>query len=197
MTGFQPIGGGSAGNAVMKLVVEEGTGGDAQQGAKVEVEYAGTIGENKWSPLDVVECWLSAQQGMDIYASAFLENSVDGEKLATITEDDLQGMGLSNKIHCKKLVAAAKRLQKQHEDVPVGTQFDTSKDKGPFTFVLGQGKVIKAWEIAVSTMKAGEKAKVSCRADTAYGAEGLRKKTGEVVVPPFSTLLFELKLNKC
>eukprot|EP00281_Chroomonas_sp_CCMP1168_P014525 CAMPEP_0206220546 /NCGR_PEP_ID=MMETSP0047_2-20121206/4938_1 /ASSEMBLY_ACC=CAM_ASM_000192 /TAXON_ID=195065 /ORGANISM="Chroomonas mesostigmatica_cf, Strain CCMP1168" /LENGTH=249 /DNA_ID=CAMNT_0053643219 /DNA_START=3 /DNA_END=753 /DNA_ORIENTATION=+ len=195
MAEFADVGGGGA---VKKMVVEEGSGEVAQKGATVEVEYKGTIVENGWgTPQDVVECWLSSQQGMDVYKEAFIDGGVDGAKLLDLTEESLAGMGVSNKIHCKKLMAAVKRLQKQHEEVPVGAEFDSSEGKGPLSFKLGAGKVIKGWEVAVATMKAGEKAQVSCRADFAYGAEGLRKKTGEVRVPPFATLLFEMKLLKC
>jgi len=38
-----------------------------------------------------------------------------------------------------------------------GTQFDSSRGRhAPFTFDLGRGNVIKAWDIGVATMKKGE-----------------------------------------
>ncbi|CAM9678083.1 unnamed protein product, partial [Hapterophycus canaliculatus] len=39
----------------------------------------------------------------------------------------------------------------------------------PFTFQIGTGAVIKAWDIGFATMKVGEKAILKCRADYAYG----------------------------
>jgi FKBP-type peptidyl-prolyl cis-trans isomerase len=60
--------------------------------------------------------------------------------------------------------------------------------------VLGDGKVIKAMELAVSSMKVGERALVACRADYGYGSDGLRTTRGDILVPPFSTLCFDIKL---
>lgn len=40
-----------------------------------------------------------------------------------------------------------------------GTKVDSSRDKGrPFSFPLGAGKVIKAWDHGVAQMKKGERA---------------------------------------
>ena len=46
--------------------------------------------------------------------------------------------------------------------------FDQTKDK-PFTFKLGDGKVIKGWDIGVKTMKVGEKAEFILSPEYAYG----------------------------
>lgn len=104
----------------------------------------------------------------------------------------MEGVGVSNKMHRKKLVMSASRLQKQAVEFPAGTEFDSSQGSGPFRFILGQNKVIKAWEAAVATMAVGEKAEIKCRFDSAYGADGFRKRSGEVIIPPFATLIFQL-----
>ena len=39
-------------------------------------------------------------------------------------------------------------------------------------FTLGEGRVIKGWEVAVATMHKGEEAELFCRADYAYGQSG-------------------------
>eukprot|EP00878_Enallax_costatus_P000765 GHUV01000883.1.p1 GENE.GHUV01000883.1~~GHUV01000883.1.p1 ORF type:complete len:637 (+),score=229.81 GHUV01000883.1:67-1911(+) len=71
-----------------------------------------------------------------------------------------------------------------------GTKFDSSRDRGdPFTFPLGQGRVIKGWDQGVATMKKGELAKLVCRADYAYGAAG-----SPPTIPPDATLQFEVEL---
>jgi FK506-binding protein 4/5 len=45
-----------------------------------------------------------------------------------------------------------------------GSKFDSSVDRGdPFVFTLGQGSVIKGWDVGVATMKRGEKAVLTCR----------------------------------
>jgi FKBP-type peptidyl-prolyl cis-trans isomerase len=189
-------------DGVRKRVVEEGDGDVAQEGSEVEVEYVGTlVGEKDWTEQDVVDCWLTNQQGLDHLADAFIKAGINGNKLMNtdfFTEDFVTNeLGVSNKKQCKKLVMAAKRIGKQQDDFAVGTEFDSSEERGPFKFTLGQGKVIKAYELAVATMKKGERAEIICRSDSAYGAEGYRKQNGDVVVPPFATLCFDINLLKC
>ncbi|EED91092.1 hypothetical protein THAPSDRAFT_35200, partial [Thalassiosira pseudonana CCMP1335] len=76
-----------------------------------------------------------------------------------------------------------------------GTVFDSSEERGKnFSFVLGAAKVIKAMDLLVSTMKVGERAQLICRSDYGYGSEGLRSSKGDVMVPPFATLCFDIKL---
>jgi hypothetical protein len=188
--------------SVQKRILEPGTGEVPQEGSEVEVEYVGTlVGEGDWSVEDVVDCWLKNQQGLDHLADAFVAAEIDGSKLmdtSFFTEDFLMNeLGLSNKIQCKKLVMASKRLTKQQDDFPAGIEFDSSAERGPFKFTLGAGKVIRAYDLAVATMLDGERAEIICRTDFAYGAEGYRKRNGDIVVPPFATLRFDIKLQKC
>jgi FKBP-type peptidyl-prolyl cis-trans isomerase len=49
--------------------------------------------------------------------------------------------------------------------------------------------VIKAWDVAVATMKLNELSKITARFDYAYGAEG-----SPPTIPPRSTLIFEVEL---
>merc|ERR1712000_42651 len=71
-----------------------------------------------------------------------------------------------------------------------GNKFDSSRDRGkPFVFKLGQGEVIKGWDEGVSQMKLGEKSKLTCSPDYAYGARGFPP-----IIPPNSTLVFEVEL---
>ncbi|KAD4584374.1 hypothetical protein E3N88_21975 [Mikania micrantha] len=54
-----------------------------------------------------------------------------------------------------------------------GTQFDSSRDRGePFKFTLGQGQVIKGWDLGIKTMKKGENALFTIPAELAYGEAG-------------------------
>ncbi|XP_018431967.1 PREDICTED: peptidyl-prolyl cis-trans isomerase FKBP4 [Nanorana parkeri] len=74
--------------------------------------------------------------------------------------------------------------------LPDGTKFDSSRDrKDKFTFDLGKGQVIQAWDIAVATMKVGEICQVTCKPEYAYGASGSPPK-----IPPNATLIFEIEL---
>jgi peptidylprolyl isomerase len=52
--------------------------------------------------------------------------------------------------------------------------FWSTKDAGqePFSFQIGTGQVIRAWDEAVMTMGLGETAEVTCTPDYAYGAGG-------------------------
>lgn len=71
-----------------------------------------------------------------------------------------------------------------------GTQFDSSRDRGtPFKFTLGQGQVIKGWDIGIKTMKKGENAVFTIPAELAYGASG-----SPPTIPPNATLQFDVEL---
>lgn len=71
-----------------------------------------------------------------------------------------------------------------------GTKFDSSLDRGtPFSFVLGANQVIAGWDQGVSGMKVGGKRMLTVPPDLAYGSQGIPG-----VIPPDSTLVFELEL---
>ncbi len=50
-----------------------------------------------------------------------------------------------------------------------GTVFDTSKEKGPLPFTIGEGEVIPGFEAAVIGMEPGESKKIVLSAEDAYG----------------------------
>jgi FKBP-type peptidyl-prolyl cis-trans isomerase len=74
-----------------------------------------------------------------------------------------------------------------------GKKFDSSlvgaKPK-PFDFVIGNGDVIKGWDLGVAGMKVGGKRKLRIPAKLAYGSEG----TGGGLIPPDATLIFDVSL---
>jgi FKBP-type peptidyl-prolyl cis-trans isomerase len=107
-------------------------------------------------------------------------------------EDQPSGLGI------KILKAGTGDLPKKGKEVTVhytgwlldGTKFDSSVDRGtPFKFVLGQGRVIKGWDEGVSKMKRGTKVLLKIPADLGYGSRGSGR-----VIPPNSTLIFEIEL---
>ncbi|KAL5991845.1 hypothetical protein ACLOJK_012756 [Asimina triloba] len=74
-----------------------------------------------------------------------------------------------------------------------GEVFDsTHEDNTVFSFEIGKGTVIKAWDIAVKTMKVGEVTQITCKPEYAYGIAG-----SPPDIPPNATLIFEVELVAC
>ncbi|KAJ1972871.1 FK506 binding protein proline rotamase rapamycin-binding protein [Dimargaris xerosporica] len=71
-----------------------------------------------------------------------------------------------------------------------GKKFDSSRDRGvPFECTIGVGQVIRGWDEGVTQMKVGEKCKLTCTSEYAYGSRGMGG-----VIPPDATLHFEVEL---
>ena len=63
-----------------------------------------------------------------------------------------------------------------------------NKKGKPFSFTIGDGSVIKGWDIGVAGMQAGGERRVTIPADLAYGKKGAGS------IPGNSELVFDLKL---
>ncbi len=71
-----------------------------------------------------------------------------------------------------------------------GKKFDSSRDRGkPFKFKIGKGQVIRGWDEGVAEMSVGERAKLTCSSDYAYG------EAGHHGVYPFAHLYVVIKLG--
>ncbi|MBO6757622.1 MAG: FKBP-type peptidyl-prolyl cis-trans isomerase [Roseibium sp.] len=71
-----------------------------------------------------------------------------------------------------------------------GTKFDSSLDRGtPFSFTLGERRVIPGWEQGVEGMQVGGKRELIIPPELGYGAQGAGG-----VIPPNATLRFEIEL---
>jgi len=72
-----------------------------------------------------------------------------------------------------------------------GTVFDASAKHGnePFSFVLGEGKVIPGWDQGIALMRKGEKGVLLLPSALGYGPEGAGSD-----IPPNAVLRFEVEL---
>jgi len=71
-----------------------------------------------------------------------------------------------------------------------GRIFDSSLTrKKPFSFTIGEGKVISGWEIGIKSMKVGEKAKFYISSKYGYKKKGIPP-----IIPPNADLFFEIEI---
>ncbi|XP_076003838.1 peptidyl-prolyl cis-trans isomerase FKBP1A-like [Genypterus blacodes] len=70
-----------------------------------------------------------------------------------------------------------------------GNKFETSRNEQPRKFKLGLGEVIRVWDETLAQMSVGQRVKVTCTHDYAYGTKGRYP-----LVPPSATLMYDLEL---
>jgi FKBP-type peptidyl-prolyl cis-trans isomerase FkpA len=71
-----------------------------------------------------------------------------------------------------------------------GRMFDSSRERGPFDFVVGAGQVIPGWDQGFDGMKIGGRRRLIIPPALAYGVDG----AGGGIIPPNATLIFEMEL---
>lgn len=72
-----------------------------------------------------------------------------------------------------------------------GKKFDSSYDhKKPFTFIIGEGEVIKGWDQGLVGMKVGGERKLVIPPSLGYGSQSNSD------IPANSTLVFDITLEK-
>lgn len=74
----------------------------------------------------------------------------------------------------------------------LNVKFWSTRDPGqePFTFAVGMGQVIKGWDESVIEMSVGERAKIHCTPDYAYGSGGFPAWG----IQPNSELIFDIEV---
>ncbi|ROL43183.1 Sodium-dependent lysophosphatidylcholine symporter 1 [Anabarilius grahami] len=71
-----------------------------------------------------------------------------------------------------------------------GRKFDSSRDRDkPFKFKIGKQEVIRGWEEGIAQMSVGQRAKLTCSPDFAYGNKG-----HPGIIPPNASLIFDVEL---
>ena len=100
-----------------------------------------------------------------------------------IIEDIIIGVGTTAEKYSIATVHYTGKLQD-------GTVFDSSQRIGqePLRFTLGVGQVIDGWDQGVIGMKVGGQRKLKIPPELGYGSQDLG------VIPPYSTLIFEVEL---
>jgi len=83
-------------------------------------------------------------------------------------------------VHCTGILSSGKKFWSTH---------DTNE---PFSFKVGLGQVIRGWDEGCLQMSLGEKAKLTCTGDYAYGSAGFPAWG----IGPNATLVFEIEILK-
>jgi FKBP-type peptidyl-prolyl cis-trans isomerase len=81
-----------------------------------------------------------------------------------------------------------------------GREVTNSRSEGlgyPKTFSLGTHDVFKCWELALTKLKQGAKARVSCPYDLAWGAAYTWAPLGGAPIPLHSDVDFDLEVVEC
>ncbi|MCA9365556.1 FKBP-type peptidyl-prolyl cis-trans isomerase [Candidatus Kaiserbacteria bacterium] len=127
---------------------------------------------------------VSENAGQAGTAEALLEASNNSGKLENLVIDDVL-IGVGDQVVEKGdeiIVNYIGRLRN-------GTEFDNSYTRGePFTFKVGDRKVISGWDEGVIGMKVGGQRILVIPSDMAYGDDGYGP------IPPKATLVFAIEL---
>jgi FKBP-type peptidyl-prolyl cis-trans isomerase len=71
--------------------------------------------------------------------------------------------------------------------------FDSTKDKQPFSFTLGEGKAIEGWEVALKYFNKGSEGYLMIPSKLAYGATPIED-SSKTLIPPNSVLIFKVQV---
>ena len=133
-----------------------------------------------------------------LFATALLVSGVAAAMPADAQQEKTTASGLrytDTKAGTGKTAATGRSVEVHYTgwlylDGLKGKQFDSSRGRGPFSFPLGAGQVIKGWDEGVAGMKEGGRRTLIIPPQLAYGERG----AGGGIIPPNATLLFEVEL---
>ncbi len=120
--------------------------------------------------------------GRAALADALLDATVGSNLRQLVVDDVVVGVGNEAQVGDVVTVNYIGRLQN-------GQEFDNSYTRGtPFTFTLGEGRVIQGWDQGVVGMKVGGERVLVIPSDLAYGDRGAGP------IPGGATLVFIVEL---
>lgn len=117
----------------------------------------------------------------------FKDLTGDGGVLKKVTQAGTEGQGA--------IANAGDKVQVNYigSNAANGVEFDRNLGGYPYEFVLGEGKVIKGWDVAFREMTVGEKAELVVSAAYGYGSEGSPGASKAETIPPGASLKFILE----
>ncbi|CAK9437093.1 uncharacterized protein LODBEIA_P15260 [Lodderomyces beijingensis] len=108
---------------------------------------------------------------------------------ATPSPDELK-IDIVKSVTCKRKTQRGDSVSVHYKGTfEDGKKFDSSYDRGqPLVFRVGQGQVIQCWDEGLLDMCVGEKRKLWCHPNVAYGERGVGP------IPGNAVLLFDTEL---
>lgn len=67
----------------------------------------------------------------------------------------------------------------------------------PKSFVVGTHEVFKCWDLAMTQLRSGDKVKLTCPAELAYGGAKLNSPLSGEAIPPNSDVIFDFTVTSC
>ena len=107
-----------------------------------------------------------------------------------VKKDLKEGDGATVAVHSPTIVQYTGWLYDPCAPDHKGKQFDSSRGRPPFSFIVGTGKVIKGWDEGVQGMKVHGERRLVIPPDKAYG----ERNVGNGLIPPNSTLVFDVEV---
>lgn len=125
-----------------------------------------------------------------IYNSMSSQDILSNDLYTTMNQEESSGLIIEELVVGDGAEAVSGKVVTAHYvgTLDDGTVFDSSIERGPFSFVLGVGQVIKGWDMGIVGMRIGGKRKLTIPSELAYGSQAIG------AIPPNSTLHFEVEL---